>query len=1622
MMRPHVRCLLLAALFALLAGGCGQSPEDRPAEGTVQAPDRAAARDASANDTSRGLAYLSYAADVTGDRPLLCLSFSSPLDPSVDYSAYVGIDAQVALVVSGQRLCIGGLGFGETHAITLRAGLPAADGTRLAADINETLSFADRPAVVRFAGGGVILPRIDADGVGIETVNVAALRVTVSRVNDRALAFRAISAGYDAASGEYAWMPWNAQPGEVARELWQGEMDTPGPTNAAVTTVFPLLEVLGELAPGAYVLRAENLAELELGGERPIARAERWLIVTDLAFTAYRGSDGLDVVLRSLQSAASARDVRVQLVARSNEILAEATSDREGRVRFASAMMRGEGPNAPRMLMAYGADGDFAVLDLDRAPVDLSDHPISGRDRGAVDAYLYLDRDLYRPGERVYASALIRNATGDALRDRASTLVLTAPSGLEHERVRFDAAQRAGAVFHEFVLPRSAARGQWRLTLSVDGVGELASRRIGVEDFVPQRVELRLSADTDTAMADGETRSVEALARFLYGAPGAGLEVEGSVRVQPDPTPFAAHDGVSFGVHDEEFREGLFDIPRTITDGSGTAVLALAPEAREPASTLPLRLRTTVSALEPGGRAVNGQIDVPYRPRAFYVGLQDRFADGRGEIDSPVHYRVIAVDANGTGVAAELDWRLLRNDWTYDWYRSDGGEWRWRRTRRVVPIEEGRVAIAADGATQIQTRALDWGDYTLIVADGRESLASSGFWVGWGARPEEGIEAPDRVRVSAPASPPRVGERAEISILAPYAGVAEIVVATDRVLETRRIDVPENGARISLPVTRDWGVGAYVMVSVLTPRDAQRQPRPRRAVGVAHIPVDVAADGRLFTLALDAPERMRPAQRLDIAVEASGLPARERAWVTLAAVDEGILQLTGFQSPDPADWFFGKARLGVDLLDDYGRLLDPNQGRAAAVRSGGDTVGGEGLSVVPIRTVALFTGPLQLDAQGRGTLSVDVPDFNGELRLMAVAWSDAALASVSQPLTVRDAVPAELVLPRFLAPGDQAQATLTLDNVEGTAGRYRSMVSATGAVTVEPERIDMTLRAGQRSERAVGISAGAEGLADIALSVEGPGGFAASRDWPLQVRSAWLPERRVTRQRLQPGARLAPPQDALDGLQPERATLQLSFAASPIDVAAIYRALADYPYGCSEQLISRALPLLYAEQLAALNEITPPVEADRMVRDAIETLLSRQSADGAFGLWRIGDAGASPWLGAYFTDFLARAAEAGHPVPAAALERALQALQPVAQGELWRAYGYDSQVPEARFTTDTRERLAHRSAAYASYVLARAGRVDRSRLRYLHDEQLARIESPLARAHIAAALASIGDRARAHSAFTAAIDALGYENSGDWFQSARRDIAGVLALVAEAEFDEFVEALAARAAEDLPEATALTTQEQAFLLLAARALAGPASALAIEDDAGNDPGTLVNLTAAQLANPPVFHNRGARPVWVTLFARGSSQSPPSPASEGLTIDKQLFDRAGGAIDASALVRGDQLVIALTISAQAAALAPLVVADLLPAGFEIEAVLTPTDAGARGRFGWLGELAAPRITEARDDRFVAALDVRGGQRYRLAYLVRAVTPGTFALPAAQVEHMYRPEAFARSAPGELVIAP
>ncbi|MEO1554456.1 MAG: alpha-2-macroglobulin family protein, partial [Pseudomonadota bacterium] len=906
------------------------------------------------------------------------------------------------------------------------------------------------------------------------------------------------------------------------------------------------------------------------------------------------------------------------------------------------------------------------------------------------------------------------------------------------------------------------------------------------------------------------------------------------------------------------------------------------------------------------------------------------------------------------------------------------------------------------------------------------SRASRTFYVGWGGNvSDDGVEAPDRVQVVVEEQQIVSGRPAALTIVPPYDGEAQIVVATDRILSMETRQVQASGTSITLPVSDDWGEGAYVMVNVYTPRDPVVQSKPRRAVGVGYVPVNM--DTRTFDVDIEAPELIRPGEAETITVAVAGGP-REKAFVTLAAVDEGILQLTKFSSPDPTKWYFGKKALGVSLYDDYGRLLDPNLGLPAEVRTGGDQLGGEGLSVVPIQTVAMFSGVVEIGRGGEAEIEFDIPEFNGELRLMAVAWSETGLGASDRPLTVRREAPVDLILPRFMAPGDEAVATVSIDNVELSEGEFNANLNASGAISVPSGELVKSIPSGTRSDQSVRFVADSAGISDLRLSVTGPENYSVERAYQIETRSAFLPVTTIDRTLMQEDQTYAPETSLFDPFVPGTARMTVSFSGLPVDSHALYNSLARYPYGCTEQTISRALPLIYAEQLIEDSTQDTQLVARDRVQVAISRVLNRQSDNGAFGLWRAGDGYASPWLGAYTTDFLYRAKEQGYEVPQAALDRAYQSLRTISQGDAWRVYGYQTDVYESRYHDDTERKLMQRAAPYGLYVLARAGRADVSRLRYLHDRELDDMQSPLAKAHLGAALFYMGDRSRAFSAFNAAEAALGFENNGDYYQTPLRDIAGVLALAAEAGLNDHVSRIAERLGEDTPEPDRLTTQEKAFMLLAVGSLAQEDGLRLDVDGLGrsSDNDRRYFVTPDQVERGVSFRlRRGSSPVFRTVMVTGSPKAAPRPASERLSVSKRIRTMQGGRVDLSDITQGDQFVVTLTLSPRERRNNPVIVADLLPAGLEIETVLRPADGnreyGTDGAFAWVGEIDQAETAEARDDRFVAAIDVVSDDR-TLAYVVRAVTPGTFTMPGAVAEDMYRPDVFARSAASEITIAP
>ena len=1563
--------------------------------------------------------------ETNGATPRACLQFTRELDASgkTNYGDYVRLTPAIkpAVTVAGSSLCIAGVEFDKEYKARVRAGTPAKSGEKLKRPVEVTIAFGDKPAYVGFVGDGVILPRLEADGLGVETVNVEKLNISVYRVSDRSLARKSMVRGESAAEGEYSYV-WDEESGEdVGVKIFDKEMTVKKVENETVTTVFALGAALSDLKPGAYFVR---LADATPGGDKyRKAQAWRWVMFTDLALTSYSSSEGIDVFVRSIDSGRPLAGAELELIASNNEILARAVSGPDGRARFEKAAVNGDYPLTPRMIMAYGAQDDFAALDLGRAPLDLSDRNVDGRSAPSVlDAFVYLDRGVYRPGETVHISGLLRDSAGKAA-ERPLALTIYRPNSTEALNERLEKLEIGGFSL-DFDVPKSAARGQWRIEVKADGVGVVGGESFAVEDFVPQRIEVKLDIDEETPMRASETRAVAVDARYLYGAPAGSLGVESEARLRLDPNPFPDLKGYRYGPADGRFDERYLTLANATTDASGKASVSLSVEDAPKNYGAPLRADLVVGVVEPGGRVVRESARVPVRPDDRYLGLK-LGKDGWGfaqnetaEIDA------VLVDWAGRQVAGEVEWRIVEEDYWFDWYREDGA-WRWRRSYKDILVAEGRAQAKADAPAKI-AQALDAGSYRLTATDPASGAKTDlRFYVGWRSY-ESGADAPDQATLTVTSENVAPGARARLFIDPPYAGEAIIAIATDKVHLVQRVKVEEKGREIIVDTDPAWGSGFYVLATIVTPRDVVKRPIPRRAMGVAYVPFDMKE--RKLEVALGAAAMVRPRQKVTMPLKVGGITRGEDVMVTLAAVDEGILRLTKFASPDPVDFYYSKKRLGVEIRDDYGRILDANLG--AAARFGGDQLGGEGLTVVPVKSVALFNGPVKVNDEGVAEIPVEIPDFNGELRLMAVAWSADKLGAAAQPMTVRDPVPALLSLPRFLGPNDKAEATLLIDNVDGAAGDYAVSLSGAGPVTTNASETIALAKAAQAT-RLFPVTAGAVGIGGVGLTVSGPGGFKVTRDYPIEVRTPYFPVTEVSTQQLPPGEKIALDRTLIANYVPGSTAVNVSFSRlRGVDPAPLVDSLYRYPYGCSEQLTSTAMPLLYIDALGGEAGRGPEFAVRPRVQEAVNQLLNRQGPDGAFGLWREGDSSAQAWIGAYVTDFLYRAKQEGYGVPDEALDKAYDALAQIARVDSWIYIGYQMEAYSGAWSNDTTEQFRRRSAAYALYVLARAGRADLSDLRYFHDALIDQTASPLAKAHIGAALSMLGDRARALSAFGKAMQAVGYQNTGDYYQTSLRDAAGVLALLAEVQNAPGVNEMSEKFMQLMKDPERMHTQEKAFVLLAVQSLLKAAGPVALSRDgaaiAAKSPAPRFTLTRDELEKGASFGNEGEGPVFASVSVYGSPTTPPAATAQGFTLTKRLATRDGLPVDPMSVRQNDRLVIIVTGKADADRLHPAIIADLLPAGFEIEAVLTPEDGaqeGVSGPYKWIGPISWTRVSEARDDRFVAAVDLYDNKKgFTVAYLVRAVTPGEFVFPGAVIEDMYRPGVFARTAVSKVKIAP
>ena len=1611
--------LFLAAALTLLSACDSSTPGQPPASSapaaTVSATKAHTGQDLAAlkqRYAGRELSVVDVSEIQLDGASTLSVSFSVPLDPQQKFADKLHlVDSKSGKVDGAWELSDNLMELRLRHlepqrklVLTVDAGLLAVNDAKLAGEYVSRLETRDLQATVGFASRGSLLPTRLAEGLPVIALNVDKVDVEFFRIKSESLpAFLA------------QWGRNNSLQSYESRELlpmaelvYGGRFDLNPARNTRETLLLPIAGLKPLQQPGVY------LAVMRASGTYNYSQPATLFTLSDIGLSVHRYQNRLDVFTQALEGGKALDDVSLELLDSDGRVVGQGKTGQGGHAQLPL-------PKKAEVLLAHQGQ-QTSLLRLNSAALDLAEFNIGGPQSHPLQFFVFGPRDLYRPGETVLLNALLRDADGNAVKPQPVSVEVRRPDEQVSRKFVWD-ADASGLYQYQLQLAGEAPTGRWQLVFDL-GDGKPQLYEFLVEDFLPERLALELKG-SDQPIKPGDTAQISVNGRYLYGAPAAGNRLSGQVYVRPLREAVKSLPGYQFGsVTEEELSQDL-ELEEAALDEDGEVLISLDSKWAEAKS--PLQLIVQASLQESGGRPITRRVVQPVWPAERMPGLRALFDGEETDGDGPVEFELLMANNQGQKLAADnLKVRLIRERRDYYWNYSDNDGWSYHFNEKFLTLAEETLSIKA-GDTAKVSFPVEWGPYRVEVEDPQTGVTSSlRFWAGYRAQDnaEGGAVRPDQVKLALDKPAYADGDTATVTVTPPAAGNGYLLVeSADGPLWWQAIEVPAEGKSFAVKLDPKWSRhDLYVSALVIRPGERKANVTPKRAVGVLHLPLDRTQ--RKLGLSLSAPEKMRPKQPLSVKIQARNADGSvpKQVHVLLAAVDVGILNITEYPTPDPYSSLFGRKAYGADQLDVYGQLIEAGQGRLASLAFGGDAALAKGgkRPDTSVTIVALQSAPVTLNEQGEGQVSVDIPDFNGELRLMAQAWTDDRYGMAEAKTVIAAPLIAELSAPRFLAGGDQTSLALDLSNLSGKAQTLQVQLSTEGQLAlVDTAAQSVALTPGQRTTLRIPLRAlGGFGQGKVKVLVNGldlPGENLPpfTREWTLGVRPAYPALLKHYRAVLKEQPWSLPDSElALFEPAGREALLSLS-SRPPLNLGEQIRALKAYPYGCSEQTTSGLYPSLYADA-ASLKRLglegEPEAERKRKIELGIERLLGMQRYNGSFGLWGA-DGEEEYWLTAYVTDFLLRARDQGFGVPADALKKANERLLRYLQERNLIEVDYSENAEHTRFAVQ----------AYAGLVLARSQQAPLGALRSLF-ERRSDARSGLPLVQLSVALQLMGDQPRAGQALVAGLAAT--RKANDWladYGSPLRDQALILALLQEYDLDKGQrEERLFELSDQLAASPYLSTQERNSLFLAGRSLLGkPEASWTAQLSSGTQTRELNNaqpglkLQGPLLASPLTLSNAGSEPVYQQLTISGYPQQAPAPGGENLSIRREYLGMNGEPLDLKALASGDLVLVHIAVSAKQRVPDALVV-DLLPAGLELENQNLAQSAASLENASskvkqWRESMqnASLKHQEFRDDRYVAALNLDGYGTTHLLYLARAVTPGTYRVPPPQVESMYRP---------------
>ncbi|MCG2614210.1 MG2 domain-containing protein [Terrimonas sp. NA20] len=1518
--------------------------------------------------------------------------------------SHIKIDPEVSFSVStnesGFTIRSSQFSVDKSYTLIISKGLRGKIGGVLKEEYNGSIAFGELEPGITFTNNkAVYLSKKGAKNMEVRITSVEKVKIVISKIyeNNLLMAQRygyypqeSGNPGYDDYEGEYGGDSYtSASLGDVIYEKVIDTRSLPKSGGGRLLNFSQFEDRLPDFN-GVYhvVIRSETDYWV---------RDSRFISLSDIGLIAKQGEDKIVVFANSIKTADPVNGVTISVYAANNQLIGTGATDADGVASIAYSKKEFSGFK-PAMIIAKTAD-DFNYLPFNNTRVNTSRFAVGGKrnNSSGLDAFVYAERDIYRPGERVNFSVIIRDREWHSPGEIPLKMKFLMPNGKELKTFRKNLNDE-GAVEGNVDIATSAITGSYTLEVYTSNDVLLASKNFSIEEFVPDRIRVnaKLSA---TALKPGQSSQLSINAMNFFGPPAANRNYETEIQVKQKSFSPEKFSNYNFSLanqntfFDKQVKEGK-------TDAEGNAVETYeVPDTYQHMGALQTNFYTTV--FDETGRPVSRMVSADVYTQDVFYGIKYDWMY-YFPLNQTAKFDLVSVNKEGSVVNSTAKVQVIKHEYRTVLSKS-GSYFRYESQKQDKMMTEVQLNVGNNTSFSYVPRSP--GDYELrVYIPGANSYVSRSFYSygSWGGDNNSfEVNNEGNVDITLDKKSYESGETVKALFKTPFSGRMLVTMETDHLISHQYVTVNDRSASLDLKLTGEHVPNVYITATLIKPHEMSDIP-----LTVAHgfQNVSVEEKSREIPVTIDAQKTVRSKTHQKIKVK--GAPG---SYVTLSAVDNGVLQVSDFKTPDPYNYFYQQKALQVSAYDLYPLLFAEVRARSSSTGGDGELSMDRRVNPMPakrIKVVSYWSGIKKTDGSGNAEFEIDIPQFSGEIRLMAVSYKGQRFGSGENTMTVADPIVLSTALPRFLSPGDTVNVPVTLSNTTDKSTNVSATIKVEGGLKVvgsATESIPVSAKSEGRASFRI-IADPVIGIGKVKILANGAG-EKFEDETEISIRPASTLQKRTGSGVIAGGSSQTVNVGMRDFI-PGSSNYNFVVSRSPVlELGEQLRYLVQYPYGCTEQTVSAAFPQLYYGDMVDLMQLNAKekTNANSNILEAIRKIKMRQLYTGAVTLW---DGGGKEdwWSTIYSAHFLLEARKAGFDVDNSLIETMLNYINHRLKNRELITYYYNR---------DQQKKIAPKEVAYGLYVLALAGRTNIPAMNYYKSNPA--VLALDSRYLLSAAYAAAGDK----KSFTAILPGsfAGEESvtqtGGSYYSAVRDEAIALNALVDVDPGNKQIPVMAKHVGQQLKSRSWLSTQERAFSFLALGKLARSANSSTVTAEIKVDGKTVAKVEGGQWrgdkaalkgTNVQVV-TKGTGNLYFFWEAEGISATGDYVEEDNfLKVRKRFFDRFGTPVSGNTFRQNDLVIIGITLEkTYSGSVENIVITDLLPAGFEIENPRTKEIPG----MDWIKDASTPTSIDVRDDRLHLFVDAYNNKQ-TYYYAVRAVSPGQYKMGPVSADAMYNGE--------------